>query len=138
MKIRAKIALSALPLHRGNDFAPDDETADVHAARLFDELLDHDVDLRTTEGLDHRLRRVVRLTKHHANALGAFEQLDHHRCAAGDFNHVVSIFGGVRKAGDRQPNALAGQKLQRAQLVARSADCHGFVQRINPHHFELA
>ena len=78
------------------------------------------------------------LGQHHADALGAFEQLDDQRRAADHVQQIVRVARRVGEAGHRQADALARQQLQRAQLVARAGDRHRFVHGIHAHHLELA
>ena len=136
-RLERKSPLAPGSLHGRNDLAADDQSADVAAFGFLDELLHQDGDFGAVEGLDHRLRRFVGFAEHHADALRAFEQLDDHRRAADDLDDLVGAPGVVGERGDRQADAVAGEDLQGAQLVARAADGHRFVERKDAHHLEL-
>ena len=138
MQVRAKLAGLGLSLHGSDDFVADHQTADVGAAGLLDVFLHHDVGFQPHERLQHRLGGLGGFTHHHANALGAFEQLDYQRRAADHVDQVRDVIRRVSKAGNGQAHALAGQQLQRAQLVTRAGDRHRLVQRKHTHHLELA
>ena len=84
---------------------------------VLDVFLDHEVGLEAPESLDHALGRLARLGEHDANALRAFQQFDHDGSAADQFEEIVGITRGAGEPGDRQPDALARQQLQRPQLV---------------------
>ena len=124
--------------HRRDDLAADHQRADIGAAGLLDELLHQDVHVGAAERFDHRFRRAVGIGQHHADALGALEQLDHQRRAAGELQHLFGLFRIMGEGGDRQADAVARQKLHRAQLVARAADGDTFVERVDALHLELA
>ncbi len=94
--------------------------------------------VQPAKGVNHAFGRLTGLRQHHADALRAFHQLHHQRCAA---HHIDKIAGVVRRmgdAGDRQIDALTRQQLQRAQLIARAGDGDRFIQRITAEHFKLA
>ncbi len=74
----------------------------------------------------------------HAHALRALQQLDDDGHAADLLDHVLGLARPVREGGDGQADALAGEQLQRAQLVARAADGDALVQRVDALHLELA
>ena len=89
VEVGAELALLALALHGGDDLVADHEAADVGAAGLLDELLHQDVGVEPAEGLDDRLGGLRGLGQHHADALGALEQLDDQRSAAADLDQVA-------------------------------------------------
>jgi hypothetical protein len=89
------------------------------------------------ERLDHALRRLARLGQHHADALGALEQLDHQRRPPTMSSRSSMSSGGVREAGHRQADALARQQLQERSL-SRAGDGDRLVDREDAHHLELA
>ena len=91
MKIRAKIAGRAAPLHGRDDFAADDKGADVAPGGFLDELLDQDVGFHATKSFDHRLRRLMGFPEHHADALGSLEQFDDDRRPADDVDDFVGL-----------------------------------------------
>ncbi len=138
MQVGAKLSFGRLALHRGDHLVADDEATDVGAAGLLDVLLHHDVGLHAHEGLDHRLGGLVGLGQHHADALGALQQLDDQRCALDHGDQVGNVVRRVSEAGDRQAQALARKQLQRAQLVPRAGDGDRVVENVSAHHLELA
>src|SRR5690606_20355676 len=91
MQVGAELAFGPGALHGGDHLLAHHQRADIGAAGFLDELLHQDVDLGAAEGLDHRLRRAPRFAKHHADALGAFEQLDDHRRAAAELDQLVGV-----------------------------------------------
>ena len=81
---------------------------------LLDELLHQDVDIGALKRLDHGLRGLHRVAQHHADALGAFEQLDDHRCAADEVDDVLGLAWVVRIGRDRETDAAPRQELHAA------------------------
>ena len=138
VQVGAELALLGAAHHGGNHLFANDETADVGAAGLLDELLHQDVGLEAHERLDHAFGRLLGLRQHHADALGAFQQLDHDRRAADHLDQILDIVRRMGEAAHRQTDALARQQLQRAQLVARTCDGDRLIEREHAHHFELA
>src|SRR5690606_41422889 len=57
--------------------------------------------------------------------------------AAGPADEALDVVGGVGEAGVREADALLGQDLQRAQLVARAGDRLRSVDAVDVHHLEL-
>jgi hypothetical protein len=108
MKVGAKFTFFALAHHRRYDFATDNKTPNVRAARFLDELLHHEVGLKAAECFDYALGGFVRLGENDTDALRAFEQLDHHRGATDQLEKVIGIARCVGKTGDRQTNAFSG------------------------------
>ncbi|MNZ62573.1 hypothetical protein D3C78_806980 [compost metagenome] len=138
MQVGAKFAGFGLALHRCNHLVADDEAANVRTTGFLDVLLNHDVLLEAHERLDHRFRGRGGFAQHHADALGAFQHLDHQRRTVDHFDQVGNVIGGVGKPGHRQADPATGQQLQRTQLVPGTGNGHRFVERKYPHHFELA
>ncbi len=66
------------------------------------------------------------------------KQLDHDGHAADLLDDVLGLARPVRERGHGQPDALAREDLQGAQLVARAADGDALVQGIDALHLELA
>ena len=100
-------AFRALALHRGDDPSADHDGADIAAARFLDELLNQNIHLYATEGLDNGLRGLMSLPEHNADPLCAFEQLDNDRRAAGHLDHLLRAFRIVREGRDGQPDTPA-------------------------------
>ena len=121
VQVGAELAGRALPLHRGDHLAADHDAADVRALGFLDEFLHQDVGVQPLEGLDHRLGRVRRLRQHHADALGAFQQLDHQRRAAAHLDQLAGRLRVVGEAGDRQADAALGEQLQQRSLSRERA-----------------
>ena len=138
MQVRAEFALLALAFHRRHDLVTDDEAADICATGFLDELLGEDVGLQAHEGLDHTFCGFVGLCQHHADTLGALEQLDDQGRPPDHVDEVADVIRRMREAGHGQTDALAREQLQRAQLVTRAADRHRLVGRVDVHHLELA
>lgn len=138
VQVGAELARFGLTLHRGNYFVAYHEASDICATGLLDVLLHHDVLLEAHERFDHRLGRLGRFAQHHANALGAFQYLDHQRGTVDHLDQVGDVVRRVGETGDRQAYAAPRQQLQRAQLVARAGNGYRLVERVYAHHFELA
>jgi hypothetical protein len=137
VEVRTELAFAPLAFHRRHHAVADDQASDVGAACLFDELLGEDVGVEAAEGLDDRLGGLGGLGQDDPDPLGALDQLDDHRRAAADVDEVSGGLGVVGEGGDRQPDPLAGQELERAELVAGAADRHRLVDRVDAHHLEL-
>ncbi len=138
MEVGAKLAGFGLALHGCHYLVADDEAADIGAAGLTDEFLGQDVGLEPHEGLDDALRRLLSLRQDHADALGTLQEFDDQGGSAQHFDQVLDVVRGVGETGHRQTDALAGQELQGAQLVAGAGDGDGFVEGIGVQHLELA
>ena len=122
----------------GGDAATDDKAADILARRLGDEFLHEEAGLQVAEGRDDRLRGLARLGQHDAFALAAFQKLDHERRAARQRDEAVRIAGRGGRGGARHADAVGGQHLMGAQLVAAGHQTVGPVQAPDAHCFELA
>ncbi|MNO64593.1 hypothetical protein D3C76_553250 [compost metagenome] len=138
MQVGAELTGLGLALHRRDHLVADHEAADIGAAGFLYVFLHHDVVLQPHEGFEHRFGSLLGFREDHADALGAFQQLDHQRRAANHLDQVRHVVRRVGEAGDRQADTLARQQLQRAQLVPRAGDGHRFVEREHAHHLELA
>jgi hypothetical protein len=117
VQVGAELAGLGLALHGRDHLVADDEAADVGAAGLLDVLLHQDVGLQPHEGLDHALGRLLRLGQHHADALGALQQLDDQRRAADHLDQVSMSSGASGRS--RSP---AG-RCPCARAAAASAAC---------------
>ena len=120
--VGAELAGRTDATHRGDDAAADDDDAQVGALRLADELLDDDVGLEPLERLEHALGSLLGLGEHDADALRALEQLDDDRRPAEALEQVVEVAGAAREERVRDGDAVAGEQLERAQLVARARE----------------
>ena len=69
MNVRAKFTFFGLSLHRGDDFAVDDEAANVSAARFFNVFLNEYLDLEAEKRFDHALCSLAGFGEHHTYAL---------------------------------------------------------------------
>ena len=136
--IRAELVTRSRPSHRGDDAVAHDEGADVTAAALGDELLNEHVLLRGVQRLDDGLGDLHLRREDHADALGAFEQLDHHGRTADPLDRGTHVGAVANEGGGRHRDVVAGEDLVRPQLVARAGDPVGRVGRVDVHLLELA
>jgi hypothetical protein len=136
------VAAKLLPLghaaHGGDHAVADHEGADVLALALGDELLDQHVLLLALQQLDDRLGLLDRVREQYADALGALDQLDHHRRAADALDRRQHVLLVAHEGRARDADVVAAENLQAAQLVAAVEDAVGGVRAVHVHLLELA
>ena len=137
MQVGAELARRGLAFHGCNNLAAYHKTTDICAAGFLDVFLHHHRHIQPHKGFDYRFRRLAGFRQHHADALGAFQHLDHQRRTAHHVDQVGNIIRRVGKTGDGQPNAFAREQLQRTQLVPGARDGYRFIDREDTHHFKL-
>ena len=138
MQVGAEIALGRLPPHRRNHPAAHHETAQIRAFGLGDEFLHQEIGVQPAQRFNDAARSRQLLGQHHARALGALVELDDVRCGPEHRQQIVGVVGVFAEHRARQTDALRGQQLMRAQLVARDQDRIGRIGREAAHQFELA
>src|SRR5579864_2263108 len=138
VEIAAELSLDRLAGHRGDHLPADHDGAKVGAPGLLDEGLDEDVLLQRVHRLEHRLRGFHRLGEDDAGALAPLEQLEDDRRAAYLADRRAHVLAAPGEGGGRDPDVVARQQLQGAELVAALGDRLAVVGREDAHHLELA
>ncbi len=138
VQVGAKLPGLGLTAHGRHHLAVDHQAADVGAVGLADILLHQYVVVGLDKGLDYALGGLLGLAQHHADPLGALQQLHHQGGTAHHGDKVGHVMGAVGIAGHRQADPVARQQLHGPQLVAGAADGHRAVEGQGVHHLELA
>ncbi len=138
VQVGAKLPRLGLAAHGGHHLAVDHQAADIGAVGLADVLLHQDVVVGLDKGLDDALGGLLGLAQHHANPLGALQQLHHQGGAPHHGDEIRYVVGAVGIAGHRQADAVTGEQLHGAQLVPGAGDGHRAVESHGAHHLELA
>src|SRR5579871_636539 len=138
MEVRTELAAYCLSTHSGDDFATDNQSANIRALRLLDESLNQDVLVQSVESFDHRTGSRRRFREHDADPLRSLEELYDNRRPRDALDACGHMVGLAREYGRRQADVVAAEKLQRPEFVARAGDRLRAVKAIDAHHLELA
>ncbi len=105
------------PLHRAQDAPAHDEHAQVAPGALRDELLDEQRLVERPHRLECRLDLVHVLAQHHALAVGAADELEHHGRPPDLAHHLGHVGRLAGEHGARERDARGGKQLVGVQLV---------------------